>query len=334
MSAALITRHIEVVRGSDTHDMKKAIISSSILLLAAFVIEGAGSSSPTFQAGAAKVLVAHRGASAYAPEHTAPAYRLAIEQGADYVEQDLAVTKDGVLVSIHDATLERTTNVEEVFPDRYVLDAKKQKRWFAADFTLAEIKRLDAGVWFDAKFAGERILTWDEAVDVVGGRAGLYPEMKTPDLYRERGVNIVEVFAEAVRRRGLDIETPIRGRAPIVLQSFDEQAVRDAARLLPKMPRTMLIGSEAMAQKWMSSADRVKELAGFATDIGPAKVLVEKYPEIVRWAHAAGLTVTPYTFRSADTGGFKDVTAEMDHFLYSFGVDAVFTDNPDKFPRR
>lgn len=312
----------------------KTFVSSVTLLTSAFVIEGAGSPVPAFQAGTGKVLVAHRGASAYAPEHTAPAYQLAIEQGADYVEQDLAVTKDGVLVSIHDPTLERTTNVEDLFPDRYVLDAKGQKRWFVADFTLAEIKQLDAGVWFDAKFAGERILTWDEAVDVVGRRAGLYPEMKTPDLYRERGVNIVEVFAEAVRRRGLDIVTPIRGRAPIVLQSFDEQAVRDAARLLPRMSRTMLIGSDAMAQRWMSSAERVKELATFATDIGASKVLVEKHPDLVRWAHAAGLTVTPYTFRSADTGGFKDVTAEMEHFLYTFGVDAVFTDNPDKFPRR
>lgn len=335
MSTALITRHTEVVPSGDTHDMKLKMLTSSVALLAsAFVIEGTGTPGLAVQADTGKVLVAHRGASAYAPEHTAPAYRLAIEQGADYVEQDLAVTKDGVLVSIHDATLERTTNVEDLFPDRYVLDAKKQKRWFVADFTLAELKQLDAGAWFDARFAGERILTWDEAVDVVGGRAGLYPEMKTPDLYRERGVNIVEVFAEAIRRRGLDIETPLRGRAPVVLQSFDEQAVRDAARLLPKMPRTMLIGSEAMAQKWMSSADRVKELSTFATDIGPAKVLVEKYPDIVRWAHAAGLTVTPYTFRSADTGTFKDVTTEMDHFLYTFGVDAVFTDNPDRFPRK
>src|SRR5687767_1614022 len=84
-------------------------------------------------------LVAHRGASAYAPEHTLAAYRLAIQQGADYVEQDLAVTKDGVLICLHDDTLDRTTNVEEVFPDR--------KPWLAVDFTLAEIKRLDAGRW-------------------------------------------------------------------------------------------------------------------------------------------------------------------------------------------
>jgi glycerophosphoryl diester phosphodiesterase len=110
--------------------------------------------------------------------------------------------------------------------------------------------------------------------------------------------------------------------------------VREASRLLPDMPRTMLIGSEVMADRWLSSAERVAELATFATGIGPAKSLVAKNPALVRWAHAAGLTVTPYTFRSSDTGEFPDVAAEMRHFLYTFGVDALFTDNPDRFPRR
>ena len=99
------------------------------------------------------ILIAHRGASAYAPEHTRAAYELAIKQGADYVEQDLQMTKDGVLICSHDAELSRTTNVEEIFPDRAVVrnaDAKGPKKgWYAVDFTLAEIKRLDAGSWFN-----------------------------------------------------------------------------------------------------------------------------------------------------------------------------------------
>ena len=122
--------------------------------------------------------IAHRGASAYAPEHTLEAYRLALEQGADYVEQDLAVTKDGALVCIHDLTLERTTNVEEVFPDRAVTEGGSTavRHWRVHDFTLAEIKRLDAGSWFDKKFTGARIPTFQEAVDLLKGKAGLYPE--------------------------------------------------------------------------------------------------------------------------------------------------------------
>lgn len=95
---------------------------------------------------------AHRGASACAPEHTLAAYRLALEPGADYVEQDLAVTRDGVLVCLHDLTLERTTNVEEVFPDRFVEIAEgpqRGRRWLVNGFTLEELRRLDAGSWFD-----------------------------------------------------------------------------------------------------------------------------------------------------------------------------------------
>src|SRR5919106_169227 len=108
-----------------------------------------------------RLLIAHRGASGYAPEHTLAAYRLAIEQGADYVEQDLAVTKDGVLICLHDDSLERTTNVEEIFPNRATVEPETKRRyWLAADFTLAEIRRLDAGRWFDARFAGEGIPSW------------------------------------------------------------------------------------------------------------------------------------------------------------------------------
>ena len=108
-------------------------------------------------------LVAHRGASGYAPEHTIAAYTLALEQGADYVEQDLTLTRDGVLVCLHDDTLERTTDVETRFPDRAVVEngpgGQPAKRWYANDFTLAELKTLDAGSWFGEKFAGARIPT-------------------------------------------------------------------------------------------------------------------------------------------------------------------------------
>ncbi|MGH9198943.1 MAG: glycerophosphodiester phosphodiesterase family protein, partial [Acidimicrobiia bacterium] len=148
-----------------------------------------------------KALIAHRGASAYAPEHTLAAYALAMEQGADFVEQDLAVSKDGVLVCIHDLTLERTTNVEEVFPHRFVTETSGStpgRRWLVNDFTLAELKRLDAGSWFDRKFAGARIPTFQEAIDLVRGRAGLYPELKDPEFYRELGVSPERLFAEAL----------------------------------------------------------------------------------------------------------------------------------------
>ena len=275
-----------------------------------------------------KLLVAHRGASAYAPEHTLAAYRLAIAQGADYVEQDLAVTKDGILICLHDDTLERTTNIEEAFPDRCSADpATGQRRWLAVDFTLEEIKRLDAGSWFDPKFAGERIPTWEEAVAAVGTAAGLYPELKTPALYESRGIDMTRLFIESVRRLGLTSRPP----ASLIVQSFDDRPLRRLATELPANPRTFLI--EARDAKWVTP-EGLGEIAHFATGIGPSKLLLDGRPDIVRTAHQAGLTVTPYTFttRGPETR-FGDVGAEMRYYLTDLGVDALFTDNPDRFPR-
>ena len=120
-------------------------------------------------------LIAHRGASGYAPEHTVAAYKLAMEQKADFVEPDLAVTKDNVLICMHDDTLERTTNVAEVFPDRVVGGYQTRqpgKHWLGNDFTMAEIKRLDAGKWFKPEFAGQRVQTFQETIDLVRARPG------------------------------------------------------------------------------------------------------------------------------------------------------------------
>jgi glycerophosphoryl diester phosphodiesterase len=277
-----------------------------------------------------KLLVAHRGASAYAPEHTLAAYRLALEQGADYVEQDLAVTRDGVLICLHDESLERTTNVEELFPDRSTVDAATGRRqWLALDFTLAEIKRLDAGGWFGSAFAGEQVPTWDEAVAAVGASAGLYPELKTPALYRARGVDQTSLFIASLERPALGRRAP----GSLIVQSFDDQPLRELAAGLPAVPRTFLIDNRDGA-RWLT-ADGLAEIAKFATGIGPAKALLDGRPEVVRAAKAAGLTVTPYTFstRGVVPPRFRDVVEEMRYYLSELDVDALFTDNPDRFPR-
>src|SRR5262249_51711902 len=132
-------------------------------VLAVTALAGTALMATTTVNGKPAFVIAHRGASAYAPEHTLAAYTLALQQGADYVEQDLDITKDGVLVCSHDPSLERTTNVEEVFPDRFTevkQGDRTVKHWFIEDFTLAEIKRLDAGSWFDPKFAGQKVMTF------------------------------------------------------------------------------------------------------------------------------------------------------------------------------
>ena len=282
-------------------------------------------------AGARKV-IAHRGASGYAPEHTLAAYRLALEQRADYVEQDLAVTRDGILISLHDDTLERTTDVADVFPARFAPDPPGRppgRHWLANDFTLAELRQLDAGRWFDPRFAGERIVTWQEAIDLVRGRAGLYPELKSPAFYTARGVDMAELFVASVRRNGLDRPASLEA-TPLVVQSFDEATIRRIATELPNLPRTLLM--ESFDEGGMTDG-RLRAIAAFATGIGPAKQLVDRQPDVVARAHAAGLTVTVYTFRAGSTGRFANVRDEMSHFLYTLGIDALFTDNPDQFPR-
>jgi glycerophosphoryl diester phosphodiesterase len=298
-----------------------------VLVLAAFAM----SLTPAGQTGAPKTNVAHRGASAYAPEHTLAAYRLALEQGADLVEQDLAVTRDGVLICLHDASLERTTNVEDVFPSRFTeleIEGKTRRAWLANDFTLEEIKRLDAGSWFDATFAAEKVPTFDEAVALVKGKAGFFPELKTPEIYAGRDVRFEALVAAALdkhRLRGAGADP----KSPVILQTFGEESARTLARIKVGVPVVLLV---ERGDGW--DAARVGQWAGVVHGLGPAKAIVLKNPAFVRWAHDAGLTVTPYTFRSSNPGGFADVRAEMAHYLYTLGVDGVFTDNPDLFPRR
>jgi len=285
------------------------------VILVTLVVASAGAA-----AQARKQLIAHRGASGYAPEHTAAAYRLAMEQHAEFVEPDLAVTKDGVLICLHDDTLNRTTNAAEVFPQR--------EPWLANDFTLEEIKRLDAGKWFKPAFAGQRIQTFQEAIDLARGKAGLYPELKSPELYRSRHVDQVKLFVDVIKKNGLDKPESLK-TTPVIIQSFDEEAVRRVAKELPSIPRVLLVERDGDV-----SEPRLRVIKTFATGVAPEKSLVAQHPEMVKQAHALGLTVTCWTFRADEKTTFPSVHDEMAHFLYDLGIDALFTNNPDQFPRR
>lgn len=279
-------------------------------------------------------VVAHRGASYDAPEHTLAAYRLALAQGADYIEQDLVSTRDGVLVCLHDPSLERTTNVEEVFPDRFTevtVEGRTIRRWYPEQFTLDELRRLDAGSWFSPKFAGERIPTFQEAIDLIDRRAGIFPELKNPGRLRALGIDLERAVADALEKNDL-VGATVRGRPAVQLQVFEEESLRRLATLLPAVPRTFLMGSAAMATRWLSDAG-LGELKTFATGIGPSRLLIEADPAIVTRAHAHGLTVVPYTFRLGREGDTPEaLTAAMRRFTEVYGVDGVFTDNPDLFP--
>ena len=269
-----------------------------------------------------KEVIAHRGASGYAPEHTPAAYRLAMDQHADFVEPDLAVTKDNVLICLHDDSLARTTNIAEVYPDR--------AKALANDLTVAEIKKLDAGKWFKPEFAGQRIQTFQEAIDLVRTHPGigLYPELKSPELYKSRGVDQVKLFVDIIKKNGLDKPESLK-KTPVIIQSFDETAIRRVATELPTIPRVLLV-----ERRGDVSEARLREIKSFATGVAPEKSLVAEHPELVRQSHALGLTVTCWTFRADEKTGFPTVRDEMAKYLYDYGIDALFTNNPDQFPRR
>ena len=281
------------------------------------------------------VNIAHRGASAYAPEHTLPAYSLAIEMGADYVEQDLQLTRDGVLICMHDTTLDRTTNVEEVFPDRATeveWRGARRQVWRVADFTLAEIKTLDAGSWFGEAFAGTRVPTFQEAIDLVKGQAGMYPETKAPEEYEALGLMMEEEVARVLAANALDTPAGQTG-TPIYVQSFSPESLKRMYGLTgDTYELVQLVGGEQAAT--LLTDEGLRGVAEYADGIGPAVPLIADDPSRAIVARELGLEVHPYTVRASRLpDGFADAGAYMRHLFDDLGATGVFTDNPDLFPR-
>ncbi len=123
------------------------------------------------------------------------------------------------------------------------IEGKTRKAWVANDFTLAEIKRLDAGSWFDKKFAGEKVPTFDEAIALIRGKAGIFPELKTPEIYAGRNVKFEEMVAAALDKHGL------RGpkadpKTPVILQTFGQASARKLAQIKIGVPVVLLLNDD------------------------------------------------------------------------------------------
>lgn len=273
-------------------------------------------------------LIAHRGASAYAPENTVPAFRLAAEQGSAFVEFDLRLTKDGHLVCMHDESLERTTNVAAVFPDRFRAGSRATqpaRRWLLDDFTLEEVKRLDAGSWFGRQFRGTTVPTFGETIDALRGRAGLFIELKSPERYE----GIEKLVLADLKAKDLD-QPGADPRTPVLLQSFTASSLEIFVKLGTRLPIHFLVSARDAAP-WLT-AEGLHRLKSFATGISPEKTIVLNHAGAMTRARALGLLITPYTFRAGAVPGFPSVRAEMAHYLEVLGVDGVITDNPDQMP--
>jgi glycerophosphoryl diester phosphodiesterase len=306
------------------------------------------------------LVIAHRGASGYRPEHTLGAYSLGVEMGADCVEPDLVMTRDGELIARHEPEIGATTDVAEKFPDRKTtkqLDGKSLEGWFAEDFTLAEIKTLRAkqsrafraSAWdgiFEVPTLQEVINLAKAATVKAGREICIYPETKHPTYFAEQGLDIDAALVTVLDRNGLTEPT-----SPVFIQSFETGNLKK----LKGMTKVRLVqlmddfdaqpydsakaGARTTYRDLMQPA-ALAEIATYAYGIGPWKRTI--LPEtdgalgavgsLVADAHAAGLKVHPYTFRdepqflAKDYG--TDAAAEYLQF-FRLGVDGVFSDFPD-----
>ncbi|WP_157430975.1 glycerophosphodiester phosphodiesterase [Actinomadura macra] len=240
--------------------------------------------------------VAHRGASAYAPENTLAAFRLARSKHADVFEIDVQETKDHKLVVVHDSTLTRTTNLESVYPARSTSKV--------SGFTLAQIKKLDAGSWFAAKYKGERVPTLSEVLTAMDGRGlGLLVEIKNPASYP----GIERRIAAELKRHPSWLRPDPRQRR-LAVQSFDWNSVKRFHSALPAVP-TALLGKPEVAD--------LPKVAKYADQINPTYgSLTASY---VKKVHATRMRVQTWTL---------DDRTRMRKAV-GLGVDGIITNRPD-----
>jgi glycerophosphoryl diester phosphodiesterase len=234
------------------------------------------------------LVIAHRGASAYAPQNTVAAAREAVTRGADVLEADIRQTRDGHLVALLDPTLARTTNVEQVFPRR--------RPWRVESFTLAEVKRLDAGSWFGPEFAGERVPTLSELADALDGTdVEVIVEVKAPRRYPGIGERVLR----EIRSR------PGRYRE---VESFNLPFVRQFAR---HSPPVKLGAAEAPPE------EQLPEVASYADAVNVQQGTVDQ--GYVDRAHRLGLEVKMWSLNTP---------AQVRRGL-AMGVDGIYSHRPD-----
>lgn len=298
------------------------------------------------QAGVPRpAVIAHRGASYWAPEATRPAYLLARELGADYLEVDLQRTGDHVLVAVHDRTPARVTDLAEVFPRRATAPVE--------DFTFAELRRLDAGTWFNEAFPGRarssfrglRLLRLEDVLEIAERRSppvGVYIELKRPHDFPGIEAQVLRVLASRGWVEPLPGERSpragradaVRTRARVVLQSFHRPSLAKLKGLAPGIPRILLLSEVTVSgSSWESVLDGAAELAtgvgpwGFRHAWGPqwsddaaAGRYLTTWPWQIGQAHRAGLLVHPWTI---------DDSWEI-WMLRLSGADGLFTNRPER----
>ncbi|GBE91382.1 glycerophosphodiester phosphodiesterase [Nostoc cycadae] len=311
------------------------------------------------------IIIAHRGASGYRPEHTLAAYELAINFGADYIEPDLVSTQDGVLIARHENEISETTNVAKhpEFAQRRttkIIDGESKKGWFTEDFTLAEIKTLRAkeripqlrqqntiydDLW-EIPTLQEIIYLAKNYSKKLGRNIGIYPETKHPTYFRSINLSLEEPLLNTLRANGYHEKN-----APIFIQSFEVSNLRYLAQIT-NLPLVQLINLTGQPHDFVVSGDvrtytdlvtksGLEEIAKYAQAIGIHKdILVPRDHKnkllsptsVLQNAHAVGLKVHIWTFRNEDSFLPLDFPGNPQgeyELFFSLGVDGVFSDFSD-----
>lgn len=302
------------------------------------------------------LVIAHRGACGYLPEHTLEAKALAFGLGADFLEQDVVATRDRQLVVLHDVHVDRVSDVADRFPDR----ARADGRWYAVDFDLAELKSLRLfermnerrdGTVFPSRFPHRsghfRIATLAEEIEMIQGlnrstgrRVGIYPEIKRPAWHREEGIDLTPMLLDVLARYGYT-----RRADPVYVQCFDASETRRIREQLGSELRLVQLIAE---NRWresptdythLKSAEGIDEVAEYADAIGPwIGQLYKLSPSsdrpvstgLVECAHANGLAAHAYTFRTDELApGFDSYAGMVDWFVETLLIDGLFTDFTD-----
>ena len=314
------------------------------------------------------IVIGHRGASGYVPEHTLASYFLAMQYGADYVEPDLVMTRDGVLIARHENEIGGTTDVaaQPQFAARRatrMIDGQSVTGWFTEDFTLAGNTRFDGQLEIPTL---EEILALVRAVEAqraararqlgaaVPAPIGVYPETKHPSYFAARGLAMEPPLLATLARYGYDAAD-----SPVWLQSFEVGNLK-ALAAMTRLKRVQLIEAEGAPYDLKASgvplryADLITprglaDIARYAHAIGPNKSLViprgaddglDAPSTLVAAAHAAGLAVHPWTFRAENVflpaefrvGSAPAERGELGGELRAYlrcGIDGFFTDQPD-----
>jgi glycerophosphoryl diester phosphodiesterase len=308
------------------------------------------------------LVIGHRGAPSYRPEHTLASYELAIDLGADLVEPDLVLTRDGVLVARHESELSRSTDVagRPEFAGRrrtQEVDGEELTGWFTEDFTLAELRTLGAiermpgvrplNTAYDGRYG---VLTLAEVVALARRRSTptrpvrVQAELKHPAWFAAQGLPMTELVADELRRLGTT-----GSAGPVVVMAFEPGALRALrADLGPHATLVQLIEEEGV-QDALVTPSGLREISTYADGIAPHKGRILLHgadgsligvSDLVTQAHRAGLTVEPWTLRpenvflprhlrrGGDPSGLGDAQTEA-RLLFALGVDSVITDAPE-----